>query len=138
MTAWSKSRIVVAQALCFGLLTGLLEAGLVVVKSQVLGRFVRVGPELAWMAPVADAMVFLAIGLALIGGSYLWAQLGRPMVAPLVLAFFASLSALLMYYPLESYAKFLLAIGLAVQTARVLHRLASAVSNDSSVLRQLR
>jgi arylsulfatase A-like enzyme len=122
VTTWSKPRIVVAQALGFGLLTGLLEAGLVGVKSQVLGRFVRVGPDLAWMAPFADAMVFLAIGLAVIGGSYLWAQLGRPMVATLVLAFFASLSALLMYYPLQSYAKFLLASGLAVQTARVLHR----------------
>ena len=90
MTAWSKSRTVVAQALCFGLLTGLREAGLVVVRSQVLGRFVRVGPELAWMAPVADAMVFLAIGLVadwrvvLMGTA--WPADGRP-ASPRLLCF---------------------------------------------------
>ncbi len=122
MTAWSKPRTVVAIALGFGLVTGLLEAGLTGVKSQVLGRFVRVGPDIAWMAPVADAFMFVALALVLIGASFFWRPLGRPAVAPFVLAFLAFLSVLLMYYPLQPYAKVLLAIGLGVQTVRLIHR----------------
>ena len=122
MVTRSKARFVLAQALLFGLLTGLGEAGLTGVKSQLLGRFVRVGPDVAWMAPIADAAAFAAIGLLLIALSAIWRRLGHPIVAPFVFTFLAAISALLMYYPLQPYAKILLALGIASQLARLAQR----------------
>ena len=119
MTVVVRQRPVLVQALWFGLLTGLAEAGLVALKQQVLGRIVRVGPDIAWMAPLADALLFLAIGLCLLAAARVWPPLGRPGVTTFVLAFAAFLSVLLMYYPLQMYAKLLLAVGLAAQTARL-------------------
>jgi arylsulfatase A-like enzyme len=110
---------VLVQALWFGLLTGLSEAGLLAVKRYVLHRFVRVGPDIAWMAPLADALAFLAIGFVLIAAARVWKPIGRPQVTTFVLAFFAFFSLLLMYYPLHLYAKIALAAGLAVQSARL-------------------
>jgi arylsulfatase A-like enzyme len=119
---WSSGRAIAMQALWFGLLTGLCEAGLVAIKYAVLGRIVRVGPDLIWMAPLADALLFLAIALVLIAGARLWKPIGEPAVTTFVFAFFAFLSVLLMYYPIEMYAKVLLAIGLGVQASRLAGR----------------
>jgi arylsulfatase A-like enzyme/chromate transport protein ChrA len=110
---------ILAQALWFGLLTGLAEASLTGVKRLVLGRIVRVGPDIAWMAPVADGLAFLVIGLVLVALARLWKSIDRHAMATGVLAFLAFFSVLLMYYPLHLYAKVLLAAGLAVQAARL-------------------
>jgi arylsulfatase A-like enzyme len=117
-----RARSIVAMALWFGLATGFCEAGLVGVKRFVLDRIVRVGPDIAWLAPLADAIAFLVIGLALVGLGRLWKPVGRPAVVTFVLAFVAFLSLLLMYYPLHLYAKILLAAGLAMQSARLAGR----------------
>ena len=118
MTSWSTPRIVVAQALCFGLLTGLCEAVLIGIKHGVLGHIVRTGPDIVWMAPVVDAVLFFVIGLLLIGGARVWRPLAEPWISTFVFAFFAYLSLLLMYHPIQMYARVVLAVGLAVQSAR--------------------
>lgn len=122
MVTSSTARFVLAQALLFGLMTGLVEAGLTGVKSQLLGQFVRVGPDIAWMAPIADAAAFAIVGLLLAAASSMWTRLRHSTVAPFVFTFLAALSALLMYYPLQPYAKVLLALGIAVQAARLAAR----------------
>ena len=113
---------IASRALVFGLATGLCEAGLVAVKSIVLGRIVRVGPDIVWMAPLADAALFLAIALVLIVGARFWKRLGEPQATTFVFAGFAFLSVLLMYYPIQMYAKVLLAIGLGLQVSRLATR----------------
>lgn len=122
MTPSSTASAVLKQALWFGVLTGLSEAALTGVKSQFLGRFVRVGLDLAWMAPVADVAACLGLGVLLIALARVWNVLSRPSVSAFVFAFYASLSVLFMYYPLELYAKLLLASGVAVQAARLASR----------------
>jgi arylsulfatase A-like enzyme len=114
-----KARAVLVHASFFGLVTGLLEAGLLGIKQQVLGRLVRVGPDIAWLAPTADAGLFLAIGLVLVGAARLWKPIGRLSVTTFILAFTTFLSLLLMYYPIALYAKILLAVGLAAQASRL-------------------
>jgi len=113
---------VMRQALWFGLLTGLGEAGVLAVKQQVLGRIVRVGPDILWMAPVADALALLVVGGVLVAGARVWKPIGHPRVAPFIFASLGCLSLLLMYYPIELYAKILLAIGLSAQVARMATR----------------
>jgi arylsulfatase A-like enzyme len=113
---------VLAQALWFGLLTGLAEAGLVGIKRFALGRVVRTGPDVAWMSPVADALAFVLVGLALAALARIWKPIASRSISTAVLAFLAFLSVLLMYYPLHLYAKLLLAAGLAVQAARLANR----------------
>jgi arylsulfatase A-like enzyme len=115
----TRAGAVLVQAAWFGLFTGLAEAALTGVKRFALGRFVRFGPDLAWMAPVANAMAFLAIGAMLLGAARIWAPIGRKQVATLVFAFCSLLGVLLMYYPLHAYARLLLALGAAWQIARM-------------------
>jgi arylsulfatase A-like enzyme len=103
-------------------LTGLIEAALIGLKQQVLGRFVRVGLDIAWMAPVAEMAMFLTIGLLLIVLSRIWKPLGRPRATTFVFAFFACLTVFFMYYPLEVYAKVVLAVGIAMQSAHLASR----------------
>jgi arylsulfatase A-like enzyme len=117
-----RAGAILKQALWFGLLTGLIEAALLGVKRLYLGRFIRFGPDLAWLAPLSDALAFLAVGLLLVACARLWRRLARPAVVTFVLAFLAFLSVLLLYYPLHLYAKALLAAGLATQVARLVSR----------------
>jgi arylsulfatase A-like enzyme len=122
MTEGLKVTGLAAQALWFGLLTGLTEAALVTFKQRVLGRYVRMSPEIVWMAPVMDAILFLVIAAVLALLSRAWTPLGRRSSVTFVLAFFSCLSVLFMYYPLQDYAKVLLAIGVAMQAARLAAR----------------
>ena len=117
-----RAGAVLKQALWFGLLTGLGEAALVAVKRLYLGRYVRFGADIAWMAPLADALAFLIVGLVLVVGGRVWRRLAQPAVVTFVLAFLLVLSVLLLYYPLHIYAKLLLAAGLATQVARYTSR----------------
>src|SRR5262245_4198426 len=107
-------------AVWFGLLTGLSEVSLLAVKKFVLGQFIRYGPDVVWMAPLADAFLFLIPGLILLLLAWRWATFVSLRVVILVFAFLGYLSLLFMYYPLHVFAKVLLAGGLAVQTARLI------------------
>ena len=109
-------------ALASGLITGLVEAAIVAVKQRWLGQFVRVGVDIAWMAPVADAAAFLVIALVLLAASRIWPRVASPAVVVFVFGFTAFVSLLLTYYPLHIIAKVAVAAGLATQMARVLVR----------------
>jgi arylsulfatase A-like enzyme len=118
----TKAGVILAQAVWFGLLTGLAEASLTAIKRVALDRFVRVGPDVAWMAPLANAIAFAVLGAVLIGAARFWAPVGRPHVAAFVFASCGFLSILLMYYPLHPIARWMLALGLAWQVARLAAR----------------
>ena len=109
-------------AIWFGLTTGLAEVALLGVKKFYLGRAIRFGPAITWMAPLADLLAFLLIGVSIV----VVQRVGRrftpqawPAFAVSVFAFFSVLSLLLMYYPLHLYAKLLLAAGIGVQVGRI-------------------
>ena len=111
---------IILLALWCALLTGLVEMTLLMFKKLYLGQIVRVGTDVVWMAPVADAALFLApaLVLALVAA---WRPTRRVLsLAIWTSAFLSFLSVSLMFHQLELYAKALVAAGLAVQAARVL------------------
>ena len=106
MTAW------------FGLLAGLAEVSLLAVEKFLLHHYVHQGPQVVWMAPLADLLLVATSGLFLVLLARRWPRLaGLPAVA-FLFAFLGLLSLLFMIAWLETYAALLLAVGLAVQTAR--------------------
>lgn len=105
-------------ALGFALWTGLVEEAPIYLARA--GKvFVRVSPDLIWMAPLADAMFFGLVAMALLTMGIPWP---RVRTRPVVLGAFAALSTLAVgflqerLYPL---AVLLLAIGVGAQTARM-------------------
>jgi arylsulfatase A-like enzyme len=106
--------------LWFALLTGLIEVTLLAIKRLYLGQIVRVGPDVVWMAPVADAAFFLVPGVVL--ALLAWRRQSSRMFwsAVWVSAFLSFLSVSLLFHQLELYAKALIAAGLAVQATRLI------------------
>jgi len=114
-TPWHQ---VLVLALWFGLLTGFGEVCLLGIKKLYLHQFVRVGPEILWMSALADALLFMAMGALLRPVARWW---GNGVWCG-ALAFLACLSWLMMYYPIQMYAKVLLAGGVGLQAARLTSR----------------
>ena len=113
---------ILKYAVWFGLATGLIDAILVGVKRFYLGRMVRVGPDIAWLAPVATVLAFVIFAFALIAAGRIVRRLSDVRVSPLVFGFLAALSLLFQYYPLHVYATVVLSLGIAVQLARSVGR----------------
>ena len=104
-------------ALWFGLLAGLGEVGLLAVRKYVLHRFIFVGTDAIWMAPLTDAILFLAVGVVLIA---LGAVLPRriPLSPVPIFAALAAFTLLLMYEPLYRPAAAVLALGVGAVVFR--------------------
>ena len=112
---------VLRLALWFGLLTGICEVGLLAIRKYALHRFLFVSMDSIWMAPLADAVLFLAAGVLLAAVRAILPS----RLAPSPVLIFTTLSAftiLLMYGPVSRVALFVLALGLGVQMARVAKR----------------
>jgi arylsulfatase A-like enzyme len=105
--------------LWFGILTGLVEVMFLGIKKFYMGQFIKFGPDVIWMAPLADAVLFLVPACLLMLLSWRWPKLASLSVGLSVFSFLGFLSLLLMYYPIHLYAKLLLAAGLAVQAVRM-------------------
>ena len=108
-------------ALWFGLLTGIGEVVLIAARKYVLHHLVFFGNEVVWMAPLADAILFVVAGIALIGlRAVLPGRLRPPAV--LVFAALAAFTLLLMYGPLYRSAAAVLAIGIGTAAFRMARR----------------
>lgn len=112
---------VLRLALWFGLLTGIGEVTLLAIRKYVLHRFLFVSMDSIWMAPLADAVLFLIAGSLLI---LVRALLPRRLAPSPVLVFttLAAFTILLMYGPLSRLAILILALGLGVQVSRMTSR----------------
>ena len=108
-------------ALWFGLLTGIGEVVLIAARKYVLHHLVFFGNEVVWMAPLADAILFVVAGIAPIGlRAVLPGRLRPPAV--LVFAALAAFTLLLMYGPLYRSAAAVLAIGIGTAAFRMARR----------------
>ena len=110
-----------------GGLTGLVEVALLGIKKFYLGYLIRVGPDAAWMVPIADAALFLVPGVFM---AIVWAWKPRPLVQQIafaIITFLAAFSVLLLETQVALYAKAIVAAGVAVQAGRLLSRRAHAV-----------
>ncbi|MEO8294438.1 MAG: sulfatase [Gemmatimonadota bacterium] len=120
---------ILVLALWTGMVTGLLEALILAIRSYGLGHLVHVSWYFPWMAPAADAILFLlpALPLAIIARIF-------PRAVPFRLVVFLmstmSLGALLLMYPkVMPYASVLLAAGIGFQISRTLTRHRSGFQN---------
>ncbi|MEP7208127.1 MAG: sulfatase [Casimicrobiaceae bacterium] len=110
---------VLQLAMWFGLVAGACEVTLLGVRKYVLHRLIFVSVDVAWMAPLADMLIFAVVGLGLIAArAVLPGRLAPPPV--LVLCALAVFTILLMYHPLYPPAGAILALGIGTAVARFL------------------
>ncbi|MEJ7712604.1 MAG: sulfatase-like hydrolase/transferase [Pyrinomonadaceae bacterium] len=104
----------------FGLLTGLAEVFILGTQKFLFHQTIGHGPEIVWMEPAANLFNFAVVGVILLPVSRLWPMLAAPRLITSAFAFLAAFSVLFMFHPqLHKYAAMLLAVGLAVQTCRL-------------------
>ena len=114
-------------AVAAGLTAGGVETGLALFSRLVRGRMWLFGPDLVWMTPLTEAVIFLAVGALWIPFSRLVRQLR---VAGTVSGFFGALAAfavLIGFDTIHWAASALLAIGIGTVVGRVVGRLGSSV-----------
>ncbi|TDI93025.1 MAG: DUF229 domain-containing protein [Caldithrix sp.] len=105
------------MGICLGLLAGLLES--VLLLSRIgLGIIINLNLHLLWMKPLANLILFIMIGLILLPFSRRWPDICSLRFTGFVLVFLASLALLTQFPQLHTWAKVLLAAGLAVQASR--------------------
>lgn len=116
----SSPRAILVLALWFGLLAGLGEVGLRFIQDEILNDRIWLSQHYVWMTPVALLAVFLiAAGVLLLGARLL----RRELPAVFVIAVFVFLSVagpLLAVGRLHRFALAVVALGIAVQAARLL------------------
>lgn len=110
-------RFILVLALGLGVATGLGEVVLFWAQAHILKRFIFVGRDIVWMAPLAEAFVFSAVGLLLAFMARRWSRFTW-VEAFGVLAFLSFLAMLFMYTPIHKGAALVLAAGLAYQATR--------------------
>lgn len=130
-------RPILSRALWLGMVAGIVEGAIPLVQKLVLGRMrIHASPNIAWMAPLAEAVFFLAIGVVLAVALHVVLR-GRAQrmlaVASAILAFLAVWSVALLYPQLYDWAAWILALGAGVQLGRA----ASGASFDRLVSRTL-
>ncbi|MEO8199313.1 MAG: hypothetical protein ABI679_02220, partial [Gemmatimonadota bacterium] len=96
-----------------GVLTGLGELLFLAARKFIKHKFLFVSPDVVWMAPLSDILIFLIIGLLVLA---LRAAFPRQITWKTAFGgylFLGALALLLMYPPLSRVAATLLAAGLA-------------------------
>lgn len=121
--SWSEA---LAFGLWFGLLAGLLEVGLRALQRHVFDSRLFLSPDVVWMAPVADVVLYLiaASGVALAGR---WIRGARYGTVIRVHVFLLVIGPLLSTPRIHPIASALLAVGAAVQAGRMSRRLAPVI-----------
>lgn len=112
-------------AVWFGILTGLGEVSLFLIKKLFpqftpTGSFSLLSQHFMWLVPVAEVLLFAIPSVLLSVIAWRWPRLVPVRVTVLVLVFLGSLSLLLLIPWFNSYARYALAAGLAVQASRVI------------------
>ncbi len=109
---------IILLALGIGVATGLGEVVLFWAQTHLLQRFIFVGRDITWMAPLAEAIIFLGLGLVLALIQRLWRGFTLTMALG-ALATLSFLALLMMYTPLHKGAALVMALGLGVHTWRI-------------------
>jgi arylsulfatase A-like enzyme len=104
-------------ALAAGLLTGLGETTLLLVKRFLLQRFITVGEHAFWMAPIADALLFLLLTAMFLLFTGRLAPPRRRRLFAILLITLSGMTMLTLWGRLHWGAALLLSLGLALRGA---------------------
>ena len=107
-------------AVWFGLATGISEVAIRAAQTFLLRQHIFQSPYIVWMAPLTDVALCALASLILIIAARRWPRLASLYTVACILAFLGFLGVLLAYPRLHRWAAFLLAGGLAIQTARII------------------
>jgi arylsulfatase A-like enzyme len=119
------SRILL-MAVWFGLLAGLGEVSMFVIKKYFVPQLTPTGPftylsrHFTWMIPLAEVIVYAVPAIILSVIAWRWPRLVSVRVTAFVFSFLGFLSLLLLVVWFNKYARLALAAGLAVQASRLI------------------
>ena len=111
---------VLLVATWFGLLAGILEGNIANLLRGVPGFAVRVSPEILWIAPVVNVLLFLLMGLGLAVVFRLKREWASFWLSAGFFSWVTLFCVLLRVGKLNQIASLLLSLGLSVQIARLL------------------
>ena len=97
-------RSLIMLATWFGLITGFGELTLLITGKYLLNHFIRFGPHVIWMAPLADLLLFIVVALFLAALGLPWPRLITLRRVSFVFVSLGFMSLLYMYSPLHHYA----------------------------------
>jgi arylsulfatase A-like enzyme len=104
----------------FGIITGLGEVSILVFRKFYQRQIIFHGLDVAWMAPVSDAILFGMLGLLFAVVARGWPQLNLGTKSIFVFLCLGFVSVLLMMFAyVQNYALLILAAGLAAQLSNV-------------------
>ncbi len=110
---------ILTVAVWFGLLSGITEAGIILVRKFVLDESMVLNWHFPWMAPVASVLILSLVGACAVPlARWRWIPFGHE-GAVLGLAFTAFYGPVLAIPGLATYPALLLTLGLAAQAARL-------------------
>jgi arylsulfatase A-like enzyme len=109
---------IMAIAVWYGLVTGILEVAIVATQKLVEGKHLGRGYEFVWMVPLADILLFAVVGVALYGLGRRFPMLGTTRVVTLTFSFLGFIALLQLIPWLDGYAALILAAGLASLVSR--------------------
>lgn len=112
----------IALAVWFGLVVGLAEAAIRTVQRLVLVQWTFLSPHVVWMAPLADASLYIIIAVMLFVAGRWWPSLGGQSAAVSTFVFLGALAPLWHLPGLHWATALLIAAGLAIQAARLARR----------------
>lgn len=120
------SPAVLRLAVSVGLVTGAIEAALVVATKTCFGGARDLSMYVVWMAPVADMVLFtlIAVGAALVAGC--WGRSTRYPAVAAALAVGTAMSLVLLIPGLHPVACLILSLGVAAQAYAIASRRGSA------------
>ena len=109
---------ILLTALGFGFTTGLIEVTIHLIRRYGMGRILAFGTDFIWMTPLADALVFLLIGLLLVLISLPIRKLRKPVVVYSVFGTAMIFGPMLLVEQIHKAAALVLALGFATAIAR--------------------
>ncbi|MEO8294941.1 MAG: sulfatase [Gemmatimonadota bacterium] len=116
-----KGLDIVLAAIWLGLLSGLIEGVFMVVRKGVFHAETAMGPNIVWMAPIADVAWLLIPGILLGLLVMAWRSRFSATLAVFALTFGAAICVtFLAILDLHTYALLVIAIGIAVQSTRAI------------------
>ena len=104
----------------FGLLTGFGEVVVLLYQRVFDNNFFMRSHHFPWMIPLGEVSLFIIPGVILLLVTSRWLQPAWIYFAFFVFSFMGYFNILILFEQLHIFAQFLLAIGLAVQTARLI------------------
>lgn len=127
-----QSSLIFPVAVSFGLVSAFAQLVILAFEKFVLNDYVHQAPEVVWMAPFSNVVIFLIPALPLWLVARRWTRVASPSIVIFIFALLGYLSVLIMADRIDRLAVLVLAAGLAAQTARFL------TANPTRLFRLLR